>query len=174
MNPEALKSAYCTDCPAYYLHTSHTPEDRNGITVRYGDRICYGGKQPFIFTAWDPKKLIPCWCPRLKSPPILRVHEFISESDRMAQMAAINNISAHHYRLKAEVEALFSVKEFWARRNVPLNTEILPMPVDLGWIVEFDNGVRPLCFIRKVLGFRFVNGFKPELARAAQLEQPPA
>ncbi len=162
---EAVRNTHCADCPAYYLHTSRAPEELLVIPLHFGDRVCKGGTRPRKFDKRDPKTQVPDWCPRRISPPILRIYEFRSENDRLLQLVLKSNPSERHYCLKYEAPAPMSVKEFWSQRNKSLHTELLPIFVDRDWIVEFDDGIRPICFIRKVNAYKIIHGFKPELAR---------
>ena len=166
-----INNTHCTDCPAYYLHTKSTPEEMRGKTLHYGDRVCTHGKNIRKFGKRDPKVQIPSWCPRRLSPPMLRIYAFKSKNDMLMQLMLKAGPAAHRYYMMSEVPATMTAKEFWNQRHDPSINEQLPCPIVPNWVIEFDDGIRSICFRSRSIGFELLSGFDATAARANQRKE---
>jgi len=169
-----IRNAHCEDCPSYYTHIQLTPAERCGKVLHYGDRVCEYKQAARRFSKRDPKTQIPEWCPRRASPPILRVYEFKSLNDWFTHMTMGSEPYPHRYCIKYEGAAPLSAKEFWRNRSTLPDVLHLPFFVERDWIVEFDDGIRPICFRKTERGYAPITGFKSDVARANPRRAPEA
>lgn len=135
----------CSSCPHY--------EVVGGLT-----RYCSGFKRrkPKRFKSSDPRLKVPKWCPRRISPPIYRIYSFtddrseymelIRRMDYEAGRSKLLSPSPSHYKPRAELPLGKTAKQFYlAAQEEPLSN-ILPVKVETGEIIEIDDGLQPYYF----------------------------
>lgn len=143
----------CSSCPYYDVV--------DGIT-----RYCSGFKRRRSkrFKSGDPKLKAPKWCPRRISPPICRIYGYADERSEYIEImrridyemgrTKIILPSAAHYRPRKELRLNKSAKQFYdAMQEKPLNN-ILSEEVEIGEIIEIDDGLHPYFFICSTLSLQ--------------------
>ena len=153
----AIRQPVCQDCPFHLYYTDSQPSTRYGVLMRGGERFCTCGKKARRFGRRDPKRKVPSWCPRRKKPCELRVYGFRSSEDELLDamlrrdMGGQTAPSAHRYALIQELRTDLTPAEFWKRTRTESNP--LPITVRERWIIEIDDGLKPVCFIRTDSGY---------------------
>lgn len=62
-------------------------------------------------------------------------------------------------------------KQFWDSLEERLYSDLLPVRVYNHWIIEIDDGLRPVCFYKTETGFEIVPIFDTAKARRNKKEQ---
>lgn len=135
----------CSSCPHY--------EVVGGIT-----RYCSGFKRRKAkrFRSSDPRFKAPKRCPKRISPPICRIYGYVDECSEYMEImhrvdyemgrSKIISPSPSHYKPKAELSLGKTAKQFYdATQEEPLS-DILPVEVEPGEIIEIDDGLQPYYF----------------------------
>ena len=97
------------------------------------------------------------WCPRLISPPICRIYDFIDDRHRFmdcfvreaweARPKKCISPERRRYEAKTVVEFGLSAKEFFEKmRDYRLSDVIPDMEFRGGEVIEIDDGLRPYQF----------------------------
>lgn len=135
----------CSSCPHY--------EVVGGLT-----RYCSGFKRrrPKRFKRSDPKLKAPKWCPKRISPPIYRIYGYADECGEYMEIirrldfemgrTKIISPSASHYKPRAELRLGMTVKQFYDKTQEEPLSDILPLEVHNGEIIEIDDGLQPYFF----------------------------
>jgi len=139
--------------------------------MKPGERYCLCKKKAVHFKAKDPKKHPPTWCPRRKSPCEVRVYGFKSFRDEYLYDLLCRDLgrdvspSASNYCVEEECTTDLTPKRFWDGLEDHFFSELLPVQVHTHWIVEIDDGLKPVCFYNTEEGFKIVPFFDTSRAR---------
>ena len=149
-----ISQSRCQDCEFHHVYKDIAPKKVRGVIMHYNQRYCLYGKKAMEFKNSDPKIIVPKWCLRQLRPPILRIYGF-----KDAQSIAFHNLFgqdmplAHRYRMKCEFPREISPKELAEQKYVSFDNYVLLH----GEVIEFDDGIRQLFFIRINEGLKPVN-----------------
>lgn len=135
----------CNCCPHYQII--------GGIT-RYCD--CFKRRKAKRFKSSDPRFKAPKWCPRRLSPPVFRVYGFKDDMSEYMEMmhrmdyemgrSKIISPSASHYKPRIELSLGQTAKEFYDSVQMEPLSDVLPLEVHSGEIIEIDDGLQPYYF----------------------------
>ena len=145
----------CLGCSAHLLFDERLPKKQNGVLMKPGDRYCLGSKKPIRFGRKDPKIYPPKWCPKRKSSCEVRVYGFKSVQnwylhDRLCRdLGRAISPNASDYCLEEECTTDLTPKQFWDSLEERLYSDLLPVRVYNHWIIEIDDGLRPVCFYKR-------------------------
>lgn len=172
-----VTSPTCLGCSCHMIFSERYPIKLNGILMKPGERYCLGKKKAVRFTARDPKMYPPAWCPKRKSPCEVRVYGFKSTRDWYLHDLLCRDLGMEispqpsHYCVEYECTTELTPKRFWEELNHHFASELLPVTVQTHWIVEIDDGLKPVCFIKTEGGFETVPFFDTAKARANKKEE---
>ena len=167
----------CLACPCHVLFVERYPIKQNGVLMKPGERYCLGKKKAVRFTAKDPKKYPPSWCPKRKSPCELRVYGFKSTQDWYLHDKLCRDLGKaispqpSHYCVEHEGTTELTPRQFWEELEEHFISELLQVPVQTYWIVEIDDGLKPVCFYKTENGVEIVPFFDTAKARANRKEE---
>ena len=166
----------CTDCPFYLHFGERIPRKQNGVLMKPGERYCLGRKKAIHFSAKDPKKYPPAWCPKRKSPCEVRVYGFKSTRDWYLHNMLCLDLGkdvlpeASRYCVEQESTTELTPKRFWEALEEKDLSEVLPVTVNEYWVLEIDDGLKSVCFYKTARGLRIAPLFDTERARANRKE----
>lgn len=172
-----VTSPTCLGCSCHVIFSECYPIKLNGILMKPGERYCLGKKKAVRFTARDPKMYPPAWCPKRKSPCEVRVYGFKSTRDWYLHDLLCRDLGMEispqpsHYYVEYECTTELTTKWFWEELNHHFASELLPVTVQTHWIVEIDDGLKPVCFIKTEGGFETVPFFDTAKARENKKEE---
>lgn len=161
----------CADCECQLYFEGRSPQRRNGVLMKPGERYCLGAKKAVRFTAKDPTRYPPTWCPRRKTPCELRIYGFKSIRDEYLHDLLCRDLGrsisprASHYCVEAECTTELTPKRFWDSLKDHFLSELLPIQIHTHWIVEIDDGLKPVCFYKTEFGFEIAAFFDSARAR---------
>ena len=145
--------------------------------MKPGERYCLGKKKAVHFTAKDPKRYVPAWCPKRKSPCEVRVYGFKSVRDwyfhnRLCRDLGMDILpEATRYCVEQETSTELTPKRFWEALEEKTLSELLPVTVSKYGLIEIDDGLRPVCFYMKENGPVIAPYFDTVRARANKKEE---
>ena len=166
-----LRAPTCSDCHAYVHNLELTPVTHENTVIQSGERYCFGRKRPYRFKRSDPKRGIPSWCPRRKSPCEARIYDFKSLLNRSLFLDVCCSTGreigpmAHDYALVKEFRTDLTPLSFWQTVAEGPDTGLLNVPVALHQVVEIDDGIRPACFYKSEKGYQPLIYFNTLIAR---------
>ena len=149
---------------------------RNGVLMKPGERYCLGKKRAVRFSNQDPKKAVPAWCPKRKSPCELRIYGFKSTRDWLLHEMLCRDLKkdispeAARYCVEQESFTEMTPKRFWDGLEEKLLSELLPVTVLTHWVIEIDDGIKPVCFYKTDSGLKITSCFDTAKARANKKE----
>ena len=167
----------CTDCPFYLHFGERIPRKQNGVLMKPGERYCLGRKKAIHFSAKDPKKYPPAWCPKRKSPCEVRVYGFKSTRDwyfhnRLCLYLGKNILpDAARYCVEQEIKTELTPKRFWEALEDKFLSELLPVTVSNYGVIEIDDGLKPICFYKTENNLMIAPCFDTVRARANKKEE---
>ena len=167
----------CAGCECFLLFDGRLLQKRNGALLRPGNRYCLGGKKAIPFKSGDPKKYPPAWCPKRKVPCEVRVYGFKSTRDWYLHNRLRSDLGkealpeAFRYCLEGEFTTELTPKQFWEKRKEKSLSELLPVTVFDHWVIEIDDGLKPVCFYKTEKGLEIVPYFDTARARANRKEE---
>lgn len=167
----------CLGCSAHLLFDERLPKKQNGVLMKPGDRYCLGAKKPIRFGRKDPKMYPPKWCPKRKSPCEVRVYCFRSAREWHLHDMLCRDLGqavlpgAWNYCVAGECTTDLTPKRFWESLEDQAVSDLLPIRVDTYWVVEIDDGLKPVCFYRTETGFEIVPFFDTNRARKNEKER---
>lgn len=165
-----LRQPVCQDCPHYLDYTECTQQVP---PTQAGERFCTCGRKR-RFGRRDPRRKAPVWCPRRKQPCVLRVYAFRSNADELMDAMLRRDLgsgfspSAHRYALVQEQHINLTPAEFWKR--IQTERTLLPVTVRERWVIEIDDGLKPVCFIKTDSGYEALLFF--DTGRTADRKTP--
>ena len=174
---EKIKIPTCSGCSAYLLFGEHLPKNQYGVLLKPGERYCLGKKKAVHFSAKDPKVYPPKWCPKRKTPCEVRVYGFKSVRDWALHNALCRDLgrnispSASIYCVEEECTTELTPKQFWDGLEEQLYSDLLPVRVYNHWIIEIDDGLKPVCFYKTEAGFEIAPFFDTARARENRKEE---
>ena len=139
----------CQECP-YLLQVGPT------LAPTYYCDGFPGKRKPKRFPRSGPTYPKP-WCPRLISPPICRIYDFIDERHRFMDCFTREAWEAHpkkcisperrRYEVKAIVEFVLTAKQFFEDMQDYCLSDVIPdMEFNGGEVIEIDDGLCPFQF----------------------------
>ena len=177
MSIRGIPTPGCGGCPDNLYFWNDTPQKYPGTMLQPGEHYCTGGKKPRRFRSKDPKRKVPSWCPRRKNPCELRVYGFKSNRDRALHTLFDRDDSCQHgpqerrYAVVRETHTDLTPAEFWKRIKNECVEDLLRVEVQLNWVIEIDDGLKPVCFYRTEDGYIIVPYFDTAAARKNELEE---
>jgi hypothetical protein len=76
-----------------------------------------------------------------------------------------------HYCVEHEGTTELTPRHFWEELEEHYISELLQVPVQTHWIVEIDDGLKPVCFYKTEKGCEIVPFFDTAKARANKKEE---
>lgn len=172
-----IRKPTCRECAHEYIHTASKPVQQNGVTMQFCDRFCTGGKRPRRFCKGDPKIFVPAWCPKRKDPCEVRIYGFYSSNAQILHAMLCYDMghavepSAHRYAMEQEFYTKLTPREFWKRCKAERDSVLLGVDVQLYYVVEIDDGLRPVCFYKTEKGYQIIPLFDVQAARKNHREE---
>ena len=170
-----LNAPTCQGCP-YDMHYSQSIAiKQNGVTMHFGERYCTGAKRARRFKRNDPKFKVPCWCPKRKTPRELRIYCFENTESWLMHENLCHALNreippeGHRYALEYEGTTALTPQEFLERCDLEPETSLLGVPVYMHYVVEIDDGLKPVFFYKTLEGYRYEPFFNASKARANKL-----
>ena len=166
----------CLACPAYLLFEARYAVKQNGVLMKLGERYCLFKKRAVRFRSNDPKSLPPSWCPKRKSPCEVRVYGFKSTEDWYLHEMLCRDLGkerqplAHNYCVEEELTTDLTPKQFWDGQKDHFLSELLPATVLSHWVIEIDDGLKPVCFYKTENGLVIAPTFDTAKARVNKKE----
>ena len=167
----------CSGCPHFCYFDERLPRKQYGVLMKPGERYCLGKKKAIHFTAKDPKTYPPPWCPKRKSPCEVRVYGFKSPRDWYLHETLCQDLGKElspepsRYCLERECTTELTPKRFWDSLEDRFYTELLPVQIQTHWVVEIDDGIKPVCFYKTDSGFEIAMFFDTAKARKNRKEE---
>ena len=167
---DRLSPPSCASCEHSYYHEERTSRIMKGVRLQPYEHYCFKCKRPRLFRGKDPKHKVPAWCPKRKTPSELRIYSFRTADDWILHEQLCKSCgkeiqpTAYRYAVRRETTSTLSPYEFWRRRETETESELLPVPITLHEVVEFDDGLKPVFFYKTSRGFKVAYGFKPAAA----------
>jgi len=174
---ERLMLPTCSGCPAHLLFDECLPQKQYGILMKPGVWYCLGGKKPIRFAPKDPKVYPPKWCPKRKCPCEVRVYSIKSIQewylhDRLCRdLGRDISPSASNYCVEKECFTELTPKQFWDSLENQFFSDLLPVEIRTHWVVEIDDGIKPVCFYKTKNGFEIAPFFDTARARKNRKEE---
>ena len=171
------KTPTCYECPYNLFFTENFAKKQMGLTMHPGERFCTAEKKAKRFRKSDPKRSIPSWCPKQKSPRELRIYGFKDTNSWMLHEEFCHQIGerftpeAHRYAVVQEFHTELSAKEFLERVEMEPDTLLLGTLVHRHYVVEIDDGLKPAFFYKTASGYRYEPFFDGNRARSNKLEE---
>ena len=166
----------CLDCPSYLFYSERWAAKQNGVLMKTGERYCLAKKKAVRFSKRDPKRNIPAWCPKRKSPCELRVYGFKSTRDWLLHEMLCRDLEqdlapeASRYCVEQVGFTELTPKALWDGLENELLSELFPVTVLPHWVIEIDDGIKPICFYKTDGGLKIVPRFDTAKARANRKE----
>lgn len=116
----------------------------------------FGKKKPKRFPRKGPT-YPPAWCPKLISPPVCRIYDFIDEQNRFMDLILRENWEAHprgyiyperrRYEVKAVINLNLTAKQMFEAVKEEYLRDVIPdIEFQGGEIIEINDGLRPYRF----------------------------
>ncbi len=143
----------CVACPHNYSHSTNSVRQR-GVMMHFGERFCLKEKRARRFKKSDPKIAVPQWCPRRKSPRELRIYRLKDIESRVLHDLCNRSVGAkaapmaHRYALAQTLTTEFTAKEFSDRVQYETDSDLLGQWLSDYSVIEFDDGLMPICFYK--------------------------
>ena len=169
----------CYECQHDFRYTDVIPMKRQGVMMHMNERFCLGGKKARLFKKRDPVFDVPGWCPRRKDPCELRLYGFKSSSEELLHYELCQSIGTEMSPNESECALLhkgfttLSPCDFWERcKTMPNPVEgILERTIEKYQVLEIDDGLKPVFFLKTGRGFKLLYSFNAEIARKNKLEE---
>lgn len=178
MSRENIPAPVCMNCECYLCYQEHMPKKQNGVTMHLGERFCLGSKRARRFRRSDPKLHVPSWCPKRKSPCVLRVYGFKNRDEAAMHsclcfaLGKAVSPEARRYAVEYELTTSLTPKDFWEECCYSINdAELVGAEVSQYGIVEIDDGIMPVCFYKVDGEYQVLRFFDTGKARANELER---
>jgi hypothetical protein len=169
--PMEIKKPICAGCPHEFYYNELTPMRQHGVMMHMGERYCTGAKRARHFRKCDPKRYVPDWCPKRKSPCEMRVYQFKRTEDWILHEKLCQALGkdippeGRRYALAYELHTDLSPSEFAKRCDVVPCGDLIHVAVHLHNVVEIDDGISPVCFYKTGHGYQVVWSFDTATAR---------
>lgn len=156
-------------------YTNLTPAKQLGTIMRCGEQFCTGGKRARRFRSRDPKRRVPDWCPKRKTPRELRVYGFTDTRAWLLHEQLCHSLKqeispeGRRYAVTYAATTDLTAKEFSLRCLEESDAKLLGKEVPLHYVVEIDDGLQTRCFYKTLDGYRYEPFFNTELARSNQI-----
>jgi len=177
MAKKLIRKPRCQNCPHYGVHSGPYAQKVKGVSLQVGTRYCAGGKRIKVFKPRDPKKQIPTWCPRRKSPAELRVYCYKDSNTwylhHLMKSHGIQGLpSGFEYAVRYEGTVGLTAREFYKQLQQKFVSDILGFHVGVNEIIEIDDGLLPYYF--HICGYdtSVLPYFDRDKARRNKLERP--
>jgi len=166
----------CLACPAYLLFEARYAVKQNGVLMKPGERYCLFKKRAVRFRSNDPKSLPPSWCPKRKSPCEVRVYGFKSTEDWYLHEMLCRDLGKEiqpegwRYYVYSEFPLDMTPRKFWELQKVESLCRLLPSIVSEHWVIEIDDGLKPVYFYKKKNCLEVLQHFDAECAKKNEYE----
>lgn len=172
-----IRKPLCSGCPFRGQNDGLVAKVIKGVYIKPGCRYCSAGKRIKVFKAADPKKFVPSWCPRRKTPAELRVYCY---KDIMTchlnylfeQEGGKNSPIACEYAMRYECKTELTAKGFYDLSQQLWPSDILKFRVYTNEVVEIDDGLKPYYFCIREGSIEVLFSFDRERAWKNQLDRP--
>ena len=171
------KTPTCFECPHNLFFTENFAKKQMGLTMHPGERFCTAEKKAKRFRKSDPKRAIPSWCPKQKSPRDLRIYGFKDTGSWMLHEEFCRQIGerfapeAHRYAV--EQTSTVEMRAYDVHKLMMDGTELdklLNMPIALHYVVEISDGVQSACYYKTADGYKYEPFFNVKLALENRME----
>ena len=169
-----IRKPHCATCPYYGHNDGPVAQKVKGAFLRVGSRYCSGGKRIRVFKPSDPKVYVPSWCPRRKSPAELRVYCYKDDNTwylrRLFEQDGIHSTpSGYEYAVRYEGSVTVTARDFYEQMQTQPIADILGFQVEIGEVIEIDDGLVPYYFHVREYGTDVFTYFDRDRARKNQL-----
>lgn len=169
-----IRKPHCATCPYYGRNDGPVAQKVKGAFLRVGSRYCSDGKRIRVFKPSDPKVYVPSWCPRRKSPAELRVYCYKDTNTwYLRQLFEQDNVhstpSGYEYAVRYEGSVTLTARDFHEQAQTQPIADILGFQVEIGEVIEIDDGLVPYYFHVREYGTDVFTYFDRDRARRNQL-----
>ena len=171
-----LHEPTCLSCPSHLFYTAPTPVKQQGTVMYSGEQFCTGSKRARRFRLRDPKRRVPTWCPKRKTPSELRIYGFKNKESWLLHEQLCHSLKmeispeGRRYAVTFASVINLTAKEFSTRCAEEPDVTLLGKEIPLHYVVEIDDGLQICCFYKTMNGYHYEPSFKTELARANQIQ----
>lgn len=171
-----LQEQTCLRCPDHLYCTSPSPVKQKGAIMHFGEQFCTGGKRARRFQRRDPKKRVPSWCPKRKTPRELRIYGFKDTESWLLHEQLCHSLKheispeGRRYAVKHELTTDLTAREFLKRCVQESDVALLGVDIPMHSVVEIDDGLQRICFYKTLDGYRYEPFFRTELTSSKPID----
>lgn len=138
----------CSNCQNQLTYLEPVSRREHGVNLQFGHSYCTAGKKYRLLKKKAAKSYPPDWCPKKKWPCEYRVYAFKDIRARcMHGMFSETPIpSAYRCAVRVEGKVELSPVAFLAKLEDTPASQLLGVEVNMGEIVEIDDGLKSCCF----------------------------
>lgn len=171
-----VRKPTCFDCPHNLQYMEDMPIKQKGVTMYPGERFCVAGKRARKFRRSDPKAHVPSWCPKRKSPCELRIYGFKNTDEWMMHDSLCYHLGkdippeGRRYAVLYDLHTELTPRAFSERCNEEPDARTLGVAVHRHYVVEIDDGIKPVFFYKTENGYELLALFDAETAKKNIME----